>query len=100
MMQRSFAEFATQRALGGRDVPRLLARGRRRLLALQEEADAIPCVRRELSAAAGGGGSTDLAVAEAAGIDIGDIEDAGGAAAFAPGGPRPRGTLCRPRPGV
>jgi antiviral helicase SKI2 len=43
MMARSFSEFASQRVLGTRDVPRLLAAGEARLELLQRDAEAVPC---------------------------------------------------------
>jgi hypothetical protein len=80
MMAKSYAEFATQRALGGRDVPRLLARGRQRLTALLEESDAIPCILRE-------GGRVDREVALASGmLELRDIEELGGLTVAGGGG--------------
>jgi hypothetical protein len=63
MMARSYAEFAAQRALGGRNAPRLLAQGSKRLAQLRAELSSVPCIRRS-------DGSLDQVVL--------DIEDAGG----------------------
>ena len=62
MMARSYAESATQRVLGGRNVASLLSQGSRRLADLQNEADALPCIRGD----------------DAVGVDtyVLDIEDA------------------------
>ena len=43
MMRRSFSEFRTQRALGGRDLPGLLRRAERRLARLDSQAAALDC---------------------------------------------------------
>lgn len=45
MMARSYAEFAAQSALVGRDAPRLLALGARRLEQLRAQLDSVPCIR-------------------------------------------------------
>jgi hypothetical protein len=74
MLARSFAEASTVRALGGRDVARLLARGSARLAALREEAEASPCVRRD-------DGSLDIEVYAA--VAAAEVEEAAAAAAAA-----------------
>lgn len=71
MMTRSYAEFATQRALGGKDVPRLLAQGERRLRELRAQAEAIPCIRSD------GDGRLDTEV-----LDIEEIASDGTAGAL------------------
>jgi len=71
MMTRSYAEFATQRALGGKDVPRLLAQGERRLRELRAQAEAIPCIRAD------GDGRLDTEV-----LDIEEIASDGTAGAL------------------
>ena len=74
LMQRSYYEFATQRALGGRDVPRLLARGAKRLQALQAEVEAIACIKTDPDVSGGGGrtGKPDVSVVDTTVLDIED----------------------------
>lgn len=69
MMARSYAEFGSQRAMGGRDIPRLLAAGATRLAQLQRQADALPCLM-----AADGKVDVGVLQAAAAGLQP-DMED-------------------------